>query len=114
MRQATGMAQPRQTTLMTLAVVSSPCNVGSTAGANRPERHQARTHSGQRREAETHVQFGPAGAGPVAAVVQPLSEILTRLFQSPRVERADATAFWQALPARMVPQTHRGRPVNWD
>ena len=34
--------------------------------------------SGQRREAETHVQFGPAGTRPVAAVVQPLPETLTQ------------------------------------
>ena len=35
-----------------------------------------------------------------------------RLFQAPQGERAEATAFWQALPARIAPQTHRTRPVN--
>ena len=44
MRQATGMAQLRYTTLMTMAVVWSPLSVGSTARARRPERHQVRTH----------------------------------------------------------------------
>ena len=32
----------------------------------------------QRRKAETHVQFGLAGAGPVATVVEPLPEILAQ------------------------------------
>ena len=108
------MAQPRQTTLMTLAVVSSPCNVGSTAGANRPERHQARTHLGsgaKQRLTSSSVRQGRARSPP--SYNHSLRH-WRRLFQSPRVERADATAFWQALPAGMVPQTHRGRPVNWD
>ena len=35
--------------------------------------------SEQRREAEIHVQFGLAGTGPVAAVVQPLPEILAQV-----------------------------------
>ena len=33
-------------------------------------------------EAETYVQFGPAGTRPVAAVVQPLPEILTQVVPS--------------------------------
>ena len=36
----------------------------------------------QGRKAETHVQFGPAGAGPVAAVVEPLPEILAEVVPS--------------------------------
>ena len=114
MRQATGMAQPRQTTLMTLAVVSSPCNVGSTAGANRPERHQARTHSGQRHEAETHVQFGPAGTRPVAAVVQPLPETLTQAVPVAPGGEGGRDGILAGAPGQNGPATHRGRPVNWD
>ena len=30
----------------------------------------------------------------------------------PQGERADATAFWQALPARIAPHTHRASPPN--
>ena len=36
----------------------------------------------QRREAEAHVQFGLAGPGPVASVVQPLPEILAEVVPS--------------------------------
>ena len=34
-----------------------------------------------------------------------------RLFHLTQGESAEATAFWQALPARMAPQTHRACPV---
>ena len=44
MCQATGMAQLRYTTLMTMAVVWSPLRVGSMAKAKPPDRHQQRTH----------------------------------------------------------------------
>ena len=43
MRQATGMAQLRYTTLMTMAVIWSPFSVGSMARAKRLESHQERT-----------------------------------------------------------------------
>ena len=51
----------------------------------------------------------------VSACPSSLAETVIRrrkLFQAPQGERAEATAFWQALPARMAPQTHRTRPVN--
>ena len=49
-----------------------------------------------------------AQVDPVAAAI-----ILCQLLQG---ERAEATAFWQALSARMAPQTHSTRPVNcgWE
>ena len=38
---------------------------------------------------------------------------LRRLFHLRQGERAEATAFWQALSARMAPQTQSASPANW-
>ena len=97
---------------MTMAVVSSPFNVGSTASASRPERHQARTHFSngtKQRLTSSSVLQGRARSLPS---YNHSLRYWRRLFQLPRGERAEATAFWQALPARMAPHTHQARPVN--
>ena len=106
------MAQLRQTTLMTMAVVSSPFNVGSTARASQPERHQARTHfssGAKQRFTSSSVWQGRARSLPS---YNHSRRYWRRLFQAPQGERAEATAFWQALPARIAPQTHRTSPAN--
>ena len=111
MLQATGMAQPPVEDadddgggLVALeSRIDGHCQpAGHPPGEHPPE---------QRCEAEGYVQFGLAGTGPVAAVVEPLPEILAQVVHLPQGERAEATAFWQALPARMAPQTHRACPV---
>ena len=90
-----------------MAVVSSPFNVGSTARASRPDRHHARTHlsnGAKQRLTSSSVWQGHARSPPS---YNHSLRYCRRLFRLPRMERADATAFWQALPARMVPQTHQ-------
>ena len=63
---------------MTMAVVWSPLRVGSMATASLPDTHQVSTHRSSG-EAEGYVQLGLAGACPVAAVVEPLAEILAEV-----------------------------------
>ena len=53
----------------------------------------------QWREAESYVQLGLAGSRAVAAVVSHSLRRWRRLYQLLQGERAEATAFWQALPA---------------
>ena len=65
-----------------MAVVSSPFNVGSTARAQPVGTPPGQDPPEQGREAEAHVQFGLAGTRPVAAVVQPLPEILAEVVPS--------------------------------
>ena len=61
---------------MTMAVVWSPLRVGSMASAREPEHCQARTHRSRGAKQRANVQLGLAGAGPVAAVVEPLANVL--------------------------------------
>ena len=82
-----------------MAVVWSPLSVGSNGQGQPAGTPPCQDPPEQWGEAETYVQFGPAGTGPVAAVVQPLPEILAQVFDLPQGESAEATAFWQALPA---------------
>ena len=117
--------------LMTMAVVSSPFNVGSTASANRPELHHARTHlsnGAKQRLTSSSVLQGRARSPPS---YNHSLRYCRRLFQLPRMERADATAFWRlphhrhCTPLRLSQRRHRGqhqrlpacrhqRPHRWN
>ena len=140
MRRATGIAQPRQTTLMTMAVVSFPFSAGSIANAATKRRHETpprnaatkrrhetppprnaatkRRHetpprkdpSQQRREAEAYVQFRPAGACRPPPPYSHSRRYCRILFRLPQVERA-AGLFRLGAPAGIVPHTHRACPV---
>jgi DNA-binding protein H-NS len=66
--------------------------------------------SQQRREAEAYVQFRPAGACRPPPPYSHSRRYCRILFRLPQVERA-AAAFRQALPAGIVPHTHRTSPV---
>ena len=103
-------------TLLTLAVVWSPCSVGSTARARRPERHQARTHRSKgAKQSVTSSSVGPGRARSLPSY-RHSRRYWRRRCQLPQGESAEATASWPAAPARMPPQTHRTRPVNggWE
>ena len=78
------------------------------AKAKPPDRHQQRGHrsSGAKQRVTSSSVWQSRGR----RLVEPLPE--RRLYQLLQGERAEATAFWQALPARMAPQTHSARPVN--
>ena len=97
--------------LMTMAVVSSPwrrVNRQVPAGRNAT----IQDPSEQRREAETYVQFGLAGARPVAAVVQPLLRYW-RQRKLPQGERADAASGRRS--PRIAPHTPGpARPIVPD
>ena len=64
---------------MTMATESSFLDVGPSARASRSERHQARTQRSRGPEADAYLQLGLAGTGPVAAVVEPLPEVLAQV-----------------------------------
>ena len=101
---------------MTMAVVWSPLRVESMARASRPDCHQVSAHrsSGAKQSVtSSSVWQGRARSLPSYSHSR---RYWRRLFQLPQSERAEATAFWQALPARMAPQTHSTRPVNcgWE
>ena len=71
---------------MTMAVVSSPFNVEVNRQRQPVGPPPRKDPPEQRSEAESYVQFGPAGTRPVAAVVQPpynhSLRYCRRLFQS--------------------------------
>ena len=106
MRQATGMAQLHADddgsgfVAFERGVHGQSYPVGAPPGEDPPQPKQ--------REMSSSVLQGRAAVLPV---IEPLPEMLACWF-GPRGRRAEATAFWQALPARMAPQTHRARPLN--
>ena len=81
-------------------------------GQPAPERHQERTHrsnGAKQRLTSSSVWQGRARSLPS---YNHSLRYWRRLFHLPQGESAEATAFWQALPARTAPQTHSTRPVN--
>ena len=95
-----------------MAVVSSPFSVGSTARASWPEPHQVSTQRSSRaKQRLTSSSLWQGRARSLPSYNHSL-RYWRRLFHLPQGERADATAFWQALPARIAPQTHITSPAN--
>ena len=82
------------------------------ARASRPDRHQVSTHRSRgAKQRVTSIWVLQGRARSLPSYNHSL-RYWRRLFHLPQGESAEATAFWQALPARMAPQTHRTRPVN--
>ena len=86
------------------------------ARASRPERHQVstqRSRGAKQRVTSSSVLQGRARSLPS---YNHSRRYWRRLFHLPQGERADATAFWQALPARIAPQTQSVSPANcgWE
>ena len=72
------LSPPLTTTLMTMAVIWSPFSVGSMARAKRLESHQERTQRSRGAKQRVTSSSVWQGTGPVAAVVEPLPEVLAQ------------------------------------